>query len=560
MTHDPALVSPEREGVPEAASEAVSGGAVSGAVSEVVPVASPLPDPEARGTPPPLDPVLRIRRPADGGLVGEVPVDDRAAVEAALARVRAVQPGWGARSPRERAQLLAGLRREITRRTTDIVDRIVAETGKPESEALAEVLMILKVLGFYLRRAPRWLRPKRVRTGILIGTSGWVLREPVGVVGVISPWNYPFILSMEPTLTALFGGNGVVLKPSEHTPFTGAFVQDLCEGAGLPEDLVVVVFGRRETGEALIDARPDHLHLVGGTATGRAVLRRAAETLLPVTLELGGKDPAIVRADADLERAARGIAFGGFYNAGQTCLSTERVFVHESVYEPFLKQLVRETAALRAGTGGEVDLGPITVGAQLQIVEAHVRDAVDRGARILTGGDRADPASNVYLPTVLADVPRDARVLREETFGPLLPVVSVADDDEAVARVNEHPMGLFASVWTRDHEAGKRLARRLRAGGVSINDTLSHWAVPGLPMGGVGDSGSSRARGEEGLLAFTRTRSLLLNRGWFRRELWWYPYRPVGRRMLRALLGWEGHRGVRALAAAVVRFLDREVR
>lgn len=529
-------------------------------VPEVVPVASPLPEPGALETFSPPDPTIRVRRPADGGLVGEIPVDDRAAVEAALARVRAVQPGWAALTPGDRAEQLQALRREITRRTSDIVDRIVAETGKPEAEALAEVLMVLKILNFYLRKAPRALRPRRVRTGILVGTSGWIIREPVGVVGILSPWNYPFILAMEPTLTALFGGNGVVLKPSEYTPFTGAFVQDLCEGAGLPEDLVVAVFGRRETGEALVDARPDHIHLVGGTATGRAVLRRAAETLLPVTLELGGKDPALVRADADLERAARGIAFGGFYNAGQTCLSTERVFVHASVYEAFLKALVRQTAALRIGTGGEVEVGPITVDAQLQVIEAHVRDAVERGARILCGGGRADPASNVFLPTVLADVPRDARVLREETFGPVIPVVSVEDDDEAVARVNEHPMGLFASVWTRDHRAGLRLAARLRAGGVSINDTLSHWAVPGLPMGGVGDSGSARVRGEEGLLAFTRSRSVLLNRGWFRRELWWYPYRPFGRRLLRALLGWEGHRGVRGVAAAFVRFFAREVR
>jgi acyl-CoA reductase-like NAD-dependent aldehyde dehydrogenase len=527
---------------------------------ERIPLASPLPDPGAPSPDTLPDPTLRIRRPADGGLVGEIAVDDRAAVEAALARVRAVQPGWGALTPRARAERMLALRREITRRTQDIVDRIVAETGKPESEALSEVLMVLRILGHYLRRAPRWLRPKRVGTWILPGTSGWVIREPVGVVGILSPWNYPFILSMEPTLTALMGGNGVVLKPSEHTPFTGAFVQELCEGAGLPEDLVVAVFGRRETGEALVDARPDHLHLVGGTATGRAVLRRAAETLLPVTLELGGKDPAIVRADADLERAARGIAFGGYYNAGQTCISTERVFVHQSVYEPFLKALVRQTAALRFGTGGEVDVGPMTVDAQLQIVESQVRDAVERGARILCGGGRADPASNVYLPTVLADVPRDARVLREETFGPILPVVAVEDDDDAVSRVNAHPMGLFASIWTRDHTVGLKMARQLRAGGVSINDTLSHWAVPGLPMGGVGDSGASRVRGEEGLLAFTRSRSILLNRGWLRREFWWYPYTPFGRRLLRALLGWEGHRGFRGIAAALVRFFSREVR
>ncbi len=503
---------------------------------------------------------LRIHRPADRGLVGVVPVDPVAVVEASVLRARAAQAGWAERTPRERAERMAALRREIGRRAEDIADRIIAETGKPEEEALAEILVVMRLIRHYERRAARVLRGRRVGTFPFPGGRGRVLREPVGVVGVLAAWNYPFVLAAEPVVMALFAGNGVVLKPSEHTPFTGAILPELCEAAGLPEDLVLVVQGDGRTGRALVDAGANHLHLVGGAETGRAVLRRAAEHLVPVSVELGGKDPAIVLADANLERAARGIAFGAFYNAGQTCVSTERVYVEASVYEPFLRRLVRVAEGLRVGTGGRIDVGPMVLDRQLELVEAHVRDAVERGARVLCGGERADPASNLFLPTVLADVPTEARILKEETFGPVVPVLAVEDADEAIRLVNDHPMGLFASVWTRDPARGRDVAGRLRAGGVSVNDTLSHWAVSGLPVGGVGASGWSRVRGDEGLLTFSRTRSLLVRHGRRNREPWWFPYGRSGRRFLRALLGWERHRGIRGLMAVWVRLLSREER
>jgi acyl-CoA reductase-like NAD-dependent aldehyde dehydrogenase len=503
---------------------------------------------------------LRIRRPADRGLMGVVPVDPVAVVEAAVIRGRAAQGAWGALPASERVVRMAGLRREIGRRVDDIVDRIVAETGKPEEEALAEVLVVMRLIRHYERKAEKVLGPRRIFAWPLPGGTARVLRDPVGVVGVLSAWNYPFVLGMEAVVTALFAGNAVVLKPSEHAPFTGAILAELCDAAGLPEDLVLVVQGDGATGEALVSAGADHLHLVGSPATARAVLARAAELLLPVSLELGGKDPAVVLADADLELAARGIAFGAFYNAGQTCVSTERVFVEERVYEPFLRHLVRVTEGLRVGNAGNIDIGPMTLDAQLEKVEAQVRDAVERGARVLVGGTRADPASNIFLPTVLADVPEGSRILEEESFGPVLPVVSVRDADEAVARANLHPMGLFASVWTRDLRRGREVAVRLRAGGVSVNDTLSHWSVPGLPMGGVGESGWSRMHAEEGLLTFSRSRSLLVRRGSRRPDPWWFPYGARLRRLLRALLGWEQHRGPRGLVAMVVRLLSREIR
>ncbi len=523
------------------------------------PPKAPASPPHPSGSDLPLDPPsLRIHRPADGRLVGTIPIDPRVKVNAAVARARDAQLEWGQRPLDARIEAMKALRREVGRRTEDIADRIVAETGKPDDEALSEVLMVLRLLRFHERVAPKILASRRVPVGFLPGGRARVYQEPVGVVGILSPWNYPFILSMEPAATALMAGNAVVLKPSEHTPFTGAILPELLAGAGLPEDLLIVVYGGARVGEFLVDAGPDHLHLVGGPVTGRAVLRRAAWHLLPVSVELGGKDPALVLADANLERTARGIAFGAFFNAGQTCVAIERVYVEEAVYESFLRKLTQATESLRVGSGGNVDVGPMTLESQLLHVEDQIRDAQQRGARIHTGGGRADPASNIFLPTILSDVPEDARILREESFGPVLPVIPVPNVEQAIAMANQHPMGLQASVWTRDLARGRAIARRLKAGGVTVNDALSHWAVPGLPMGGIGESGWSRVRGSEGLLTFTRTRSVLVRRPARPRERWWYPYGPQGRRLLRALIGWEQHGGLRGLAALLVRLFRKD--
>jgi acyl-CoA reductase-like NAD-dependent aldehyde dehydrogenase len=504
------------------------------------------------------DRIIQVQAPRNGALLGEVPVDGPEEVAAAVARVREVQRGWASLGPRDRARRMRGLLQVIVRRREEIADRIVAETGKPQVEALAEVAVVVGLGRHYLKRAPRVLGRRRAATGWMVWKRAWTEREPWGVMGVISPWNYPFILTAEPTLTALFGGNGVVLKPSEHTPFTGAILEELVEEAGLPPDLVRVVQGRGETGQALIHAGIDKLYFTGGAATGRRILSEAAPLLLPVSLELGAKDPAIVLEDADQERAARGIAFGGFFNAGQTCISIERVYVVDQIHDEFLRKLVRQTAALRIGAGGEVDLGPISTPRQLAVVEEHLQDALARGARVVCGGERLDPGSNLFHPTILTDVPDDALVLTEETFGPILPVVRVRDEDEAVRRANELPMGLFASVWTGDRKRGEAVARRIRAGGVSVNDTLSHWGVPSLPMGGVGESGYSRARGDEGLREFTRARAFLVDRPGLRREPWWFPYTPMSRRLMRGIVAWEGLSGLSRVTGFLREMVRRE--
>jgi len=503
---------------------------------------------ESDATNPGSDPeLLRIRRPQDGAPVGTVPVDGVDEVRAAVRRARRAQAGWAALPLADRIRHLAGLRRVVARRAEAIADRIEAETGKPRVEALAEVALVAGLMRRCERRAPALLGERRVGTGLLFWKRARIDREPWGVVAVIAPWNYPFTLAAEPAFTALYGGNTVVLKPSERTPFVGAHLTELLEEASLPPGLIEVVQGRAATGEALVTAGVDRIHLTGSPTTGRRVLAAAAPRLTPVSLELGGKDPAIVLADADLDRAARGIAFGAFFNAGQSCVAVERVYVEEPVYEKFLRRLTREVSELRAGSGGRVDVGPIATPEGILRIEEQIADAVERGARVLCGGARVDPASNIFVPTVLADVTDRMRVMREETFGPLVPVMAVRDADEAVERANSHPMGLSASVWTSNRERGLALARRLRCGGVTVNDALGNWALPQLPVGGVGESGFSSMRGDEGLLAFTRPRVLVQNRGWRRGDPWWFPYRPRTRRIVRALTAWYGEDGVRRL-------------
>ena len=504
--------------------------------------------------------ILEVHRPADGSLLGEVPATMPVEVLQAVERGRSVQRDWIALTAEERFVKLARLTEVIGEHAEDIAETIQAETGKPHVEALTEVLMILDLLKHYSEIAPRLLRRQWVKTGWLIGKSAYVYREPYGVIGLISPWNYPFMLPMDLISAALYSGNTVVLKPSEYTPFTALKILDLCREADLPEGAVQVVPGDWTAGDALAGAGPDKLVFIGSARTGRAVMARAAENLTPVALELGAKDAAIVLEDADLDRAANGIVFGAFFNAGQTCLSIERVFVVEEIYNEFVKKVAAVASQLRVGTEGDFDVGPITTAAQLRVVEEQLEDALLRGARVVAGGRRASDGSNVFLPTVLVDVDASMKVMWEETFGPILPIVRVRDGEEALRMVNVNPFGLFASVWTEDRDRGEQLGERIRAGGVSVNDVLSHYAVPGLPVGGVGESGFGRRRGLGGLEELTRTRSVIVHRTGLSRELWWYPYNNRGRRLVQALIEYRQERGWRRLWAGVRGFFRRHAR
>jgi acyl-CoA reductase-like NAD-dependent aldehyde dehydrogenase len=499
---------------------------------------------------------MQVLSPIDGSLVGEVPLMTHVQTLEAVERARSVQRGWIALQGDERFEHLKNLIDVVGRNTDDVADVIRRETGKPEIEALAEILATVELLKFYLEVAPRVLRKEWHSTGWLVGKSAYTYREPYGVVAVITSWNYPFLLIADTVAAALFTGNAVVIKPSHTTPFSALKIRDLCLEAGVPEGLVEVVTGDHTTGAALVQAGVDKVAFVGSSHTGRKVMAAAAENLTPVSLELSGKDPAIVLEDADLERAARGVVYGAFYNAGQTCIATERVFVVDALHDAFVERVTELTQDLRAGTEGDYDVGPIITAEQLATVEAHIEDALARGARVTAGGGRLAPDSNVFLPTVLVHVDQSMRVMWEETFGPILPILRVKDEEEAVRLANVSPYGLFASVWTEDRERGEQVAERLRAGGVSINDTLSHYAVPGLPIGGVGESGFGRRRGIAGLEEMSRPRSVLIHRTGLNRELWWFPYTDRGRRLMRALLGYRQSGGVGHMIDVLKRFLS----
>lgn len=472
-------------------------------------------------------------------------------VRDAVERGRRAQEAWTALPLKERIRGLEALARVYTDRRETVVEAVRSETGKPRVEALAEVLAAVELLRHYAQVAPHVLRTEPVSTGYLLGKSAHVIREPLGVVGVITPWNYPFLTTQDAVTAAVAAGNAVVVKPSEFTPAASRIIPALAREAGLPEDLVQVVEGDGSVGAALVASGVDKVVFTGSTATGRKVMELASRTLTPVVLELGGNDPALVLEDADLDRAAHGIVFGCFFNAGQTCLSTERVYVVESVYEAFLKKVTGVTAALRAGMQGDTDVGRIVTPAQRRIVREQLRDAVEGGATLHTGEVPPEEEPAVVAPTVVSGVREGAKLLEEETFGPILPVIPVKDQEEAVRRANATSYGLFASVWTEDLVRGERIARRLQAGGVSVNDTLAHYAVPGLPMGGVRDSGFGVRRGKDGLREMTRPRTVFLHRWGPRREFFWFPYSERATRWVEALLVLRGKGWIRGLPEAL---------
>jgi acyl-CoA reductase-like NAD-dependent aldehyde dehydrogenase len=472
---------------------------------------------------------IAVENPATGETIREVPATAPDEVAALVARARAAQPAWEALGHEGRGRILRRAQRWLLDHAEEVADTISAETGKAREDAmLVEVAYGANALGFWPKKAPKWLADEAVHTTnpLVLGRRMVVRYRPVGVVGVIGPWNYPLVNSVGDAIPALAAGNAVVVKPSEVTPLTSLlFARGLAE-SGLPDGVFAVAVGTGETGAALID-EVDMVMFTGSTRTGRVVMERAAQTLTPVSLELGGKDPMIVLADADLERAANAAVYYSMQNGGQTCISIERVYVEAPVYDDFVAAVTEKARALRQGPPagpGSVDVGAMTFPPQLEIVERHVREAVEAGARVTTGGHRRPGAGRFYEPTVLADVDHTMAAMTEETFGPTLPVMRVADADEAVEKANDSAYGLGAAVFTKDRAKGERIARRIDAGAVCINDAALNYLALELPMGGWKASGLGVRHGPAGLRKYTRQQALMETRFAPRRELHYFPY------------------------------------
>ena len=477
--------------------------------------------------------VITVRNPATGEEIGTVPICSAQEISAAVDRARKAQARWAATPIADRLKLVRRFQQLLCEQKDVVAAVITREAGKPLAEAVStEILVVLDGAHYLINHAAEFLRPEPIPHGnpVMKLKKGTLLREPYGVIGIISPWNYPFSLPSVETLTALVTGNAVVLKPSEFTPFSSLELQRLLREAGLDHDLMQVVTGEGAAGSALLQARIDKMVFTGSVATGKKVAQTAAARLLPVVLELGGKDPMIVLQDADVNVASSAAVWGAFMNSGQTCLSVERCYVHESIYEDFLQTCVAKTAKLihGRGTNPTTDIGPMIHERQLQIVSRHVEDAVARGARVLAGGKPAsDLGPNFFSPTIIADVTHDMEIMREETFGPVLPVRSFKKEDEAVALANDSEFGLAASVWTRDKSRGEALARRIDAGTVMVNDVIACFGISEAPHGGVKASGIGRTHGRFGLEEMVWPKYVDSDRLPGMKKLWWYGYGPA---------------------------------
>jgi succinate-semialdehyde dehydrogenase/glutarate-semialdehyde dehydrogenase len=498
--------------------------------------------------------------PSTGAAFASVSLLDARQAAEAVASAAAAFGGWSARTFRDRGRILLRARERLVEQAEEIAALIEREQGKPAAEAhLVELFPAAELLKHLARHAEDLLRDDPVEAQVLLFAHKEcrLVYEPLGVVLAITPWNYPFSISLSSVATALMAGNTVVLKPAPATTLVGLRVAELFREAGLADGVLNVVACDDVVGAGMVrDPRLAKIVFTGSVATGRKVLEAAAANLTPVVLELGGKDAAVVCRDADLDRTARGVVWGAFFNAGQTCASVERVYVERAVAEPFLARVLEETRRLRVGNPAttEVDVGPLTLERQRRVVEEHVADAVARGARVLVGGQALPGPGWFYPPTVLTGVDHTMRIMREETFGPVLPVMVVEDLDEAVRLANQSDYGLTASAWTRDPETARRLQRELRAGVVTVNDCASSYGEPTAPWGGLKHSGHGRTHGLAGLREMVHVKYVTRDPS-PRPLLWWFPYDGELRRLASASLQALHGRGLRTRLLNLVRLL-----
>ena len=481
---------------------------------------------------------IEFINPATGHKFGEV----RSATETDVLRARrelaAVQPQWAAKSVKERARLVKKLQSVILDATDEITAVVNQDHGKSRLDALHEVFMTIEKIHHYCAHAPQWLARERVPRGLYFFKRFYAEREPYGVVGIIGPWNYPIDLMIPPIVSALLAGNAVLVKPSEVAAATGVLLEDLFNRVPELAPYVRFLHGDARVGQALVRSKPDLLFLTGSVKTGRIVAQMAVEDMTPFMYELGGKDAMLVLEDADVAAAAKWGVWGAFYSTGQACVSVERVYVNEKVYDAFVAAVLEETAKFTVGYSNDIDnpnwMGPLTFQRQCDIVNTHLHDAVQKGARILIGGKQ----TGMFIePTVLVDVDHTMKLMTEETFGPMMPIMKVMDDQHAIQMANHSDLGLSAYVWSRALKHAERVGRQLDVGVVNINDTMSHYSVARLPFGGTKLSGNTRTHGRGEVTQFTHQKAYSISRSpnaidpviWIRH--------PGTYRLLKAMMG-----------------------
>lgn len=491
--------------------------------------------------------IIVVRNPATLEQIAELQVANAGDVAAAVERARTAQKHWQLTSFSERASLLYRLRDLLLDEGDKLADILTAETGRPRAEVFGnELFYLCDAIGMWAKKSASYLRSARIKPHFPLVKAKRVITTyaPRGVIGIISPWNFPLTMTLGEALPALMAGNAVIIKPSELTPLSAQFGAELARNAGFPEHLLQVVLGYGATAESLID-QVDMVAFTGSVATGKLVMKRAAERLIPVSLELGGKDPMIVLKDADLDRAAGACVWGALMNSGQICTSIERVYVEAPVYDRFVNKIVDKVQAIRQGNSNtDVDLGSLTSEAQLKIIEAQVNEALARGAKALTGGKRNTALPGFYYePTVLIDVDHSMAIMTEETFGPVIPIMKVKDPAEALRCANDSRYGLSGSLFTRNKIATDEFSQQLHTGALCINDSLVNFIIPDAPMGGRKDSGFGYRHGAEGIRKFCHQKTIVIDRFALKEEFPWYPASKKKADQVRYLLNLLCHSG-----------------
>src|SRR3954447_5620507 len=480
---------------------------------------------------------IAVENPVTGETIAQVPDLDDAQVAELARKGRAAQPGWEALGFEARGDVMLAMRNWLVENRERMTQTIVDETGKVREDAQQlEVFLTADTLSFWAKKAKKYLADERIRSHSVftLGRRMYLRYRPFGLVGVIGPWNYPLSNSFADCIPALMAGNSVILKPSEVTPLTSLLVEEGMRASGCPDGVFQVATGGGATGAALVD-EVNMIMFTGSTATGKKVMAKAAETLTPVSLELGGKDPMIVLRDADMERAANSAVYYSMANGGQTCIAVERVYVEEPIYDEFVSRVVEKTRALRQGAGtgpGTVDVGAVTFARQAEIIEDHVSEAREKGATVLTGGKLREGPGRFYEPTILTDVDHSMKVMTEETFGPVLPVMKVRDAEEGIRLANDSRYGLNSSVFTKDIAKGEQIADRITAGNTTVNDCDINYAALELPFGGWNESGIGVRHGAPGIRKYTKSHSVLVTRFAPSKDIHMFPYSPRGTKLL----------------------------